>query len=221
MNVLARLRNAINITQEELANLSGLSKSLIAQMETEQKAITKKSAEKLAPILKCSPVDLVFSGNAQQSLEMNAIVSQTPINIPAAAEMTTDLPVYGTVECGDGDYMEFTDTFMIKRPPIWSGRDDVYAVKASGESMTPRFFPGETVYVDTKLKPRHGCDVVVQLHDGRGGIQRAMLKVYMKKTPSIYVFSSYNPDYEQSIEIAVEKVKSVDVVVPAGELIGG
>ncbi len=155
--------------------------------------------------------------------EHNAILTQSPATIPAPSDMNTDLSVFGTVECGDGDYMEFTDTFQIKRPPVWAGRDDVYAVRASGESMTPRFFPGEIVLVDTKLKPRHGNDVIIQLHDGNGhsGIKRAMLKIYIKKSPTIYVFSSYNPDYEQNIEIPVEQVKSVDVVVPASELLGG
>lgn len=155
--------------------------------------------------------------------EANAILTQTPATIPTPADMNTDLPVFGTVECGDGDYMEFTDTFQIKRPPVWARRDDVYAVRASGESMTPRFFPGEIVLVDTKLKPRHGNDVIIQLHDGNGdnGIKRAMLKIYIKKSPTLYVFSSYNPDYEQNIEIPVDQVKSVDVVVPASELLGG
>ncbi len=155
--------------------------------------------------------------------DANAILTQIRATIPTPSEMKTDLPVYGTVECGNGDYMEFTDTFMIKRPPVWSGRDDVYAVRASGESMTPRFFPGEIVLVDTRLKPRHGNDVIIQLHDGDGndGIRRAMLKIYIKKSPTLYVFSSYNPDYEQTIEVPVEQVKSVDVVVPTSELLGG
>jgi len=157
----------------------------------------------------------------QNHLDFNAIVTPLTATVDNRAVMPEDLSVYGTVECGDGDYMELSDEYKIKRPFVWRDRaNEVYALRASGESMTPRFFPGETVYVDTKLKPRHGSEVVIQIHDGNGGIQKAMLKVYIKKTPTVYVFMSYNPDYEQNIEIPVDQVKSVDVIIPAAELVG-
>lgn len=226
VNRLKEFRKKAGLTQVELAEKAGIpQRNYLSKLENGTVTLSEKWAVKLAPVLGCTPAELIFSYSdmPNNDPEFNAILPQTPATIPKASDMKTDLPVYGTVECGDGDYMEFSDTFSIKRPPIWQERDDVYAVRASGESMVPRFFPGEIVLVDTKLKPRNGNDVIIQLHDGNGdnGIRRAMLKIYIKKSPTLYVFSSYNPDYDQKIEIPVEQVKSVDVVVPASELLGG
>jgi len=196
-----------------------------ANREIATVTLSEKWVSKLAPLLGCTPAAWSFTDSELpgSAAAPNSAPLATPAPLPAAADMQTDLLVFGTVECGDSDYLEFTDTFLIKRPPVWIGRDDVYAVRASGESMVPRFFPGEIVLVDPGLKPRPGNDVIIQLHDGNGdnGIRRAMLKIDIKKSPTLYVFSSYNPDYAQTIEIPVEQVKSVDVVVPAGELLGG
>lgn len=226
VNRLKEFRKKAGLTQAELAVRAGITqRNYLSKLENGTVTLSEKWAQKLAPLLGCSPAELIFSKDQLpfNEPELNAILPQSPATVPIPSEMKTDLPVYGTVECGDGDYMEFSDTFSIKRPPIWQGRNDVYAVRASGESMVPRFFPGEIVLVDTSLKPRHGNDVIIQLHDGNGnnGILRAMLKIYIKKSPTLYVFSSYNPDYDQNIEIPVEQVKSVDVVVPASELLSG
>lgn len=226
VNRLKEFRKKAGLTQVDLAEKAGIpQRNYLSKLENGTVTLSEKWALKLAPVLGCTPAELIFSESElpNNDPEFNAILPQTPATITKMSDMKTDLPVYGTVECGDGDYMEFSDTFSIKRPPVWQGRKDVYAVRASGESMVPRFFPGEIVLVDTKLKPRHGNDVIIQLHDGNGdnGIRRAMLKIYIKKSPTLYVFSSYNPDYDQNIEIPVAQVKSVDVVVPASELLSG
>ncbi|NQW01660.1 MAG: helix-turn-helix domain-containing protein [Rhodospirillales bacterium] len=225
-NRLKEFRNKAGLTQAELAERARIpQRNYLSKLENGTVTLSEKWAIKLAPVLGCTPAELIFTDSEMRHTDppVNIFPTQTPATIPMASDMKTDLPVFGTVECGDSDYMEFTDTFLIKRPPVWIGRDDVYAVRASGESMVPRFFPGEIVLVDTRLKPRRGNDVIVQLHDGSGdsGIRRAMLKVYIKKSPTLFVFSSYNPDYDQHIEVPVDQVKSVDVVVPAGELLGG
>jgi len=170
-----------------------------------------------------TPLDADIQPTPQQSHTTNAILTNSQTTIPHPADMTRDLPLYGTVECGDGEYLEVTDEYMILRPPALRGVKESYAVRAAGESMVPRFFPGEVVIVNPRLAVRGGCDVIVQLHDGNGngGIKKAMLKRYIKKTPSVYILSSYNPDYQQNIEIPVEQVKSVHAVASAADLLAG
>lgn len=51
-------RAAAGLTQDDLAEKTGLSKSLISQVEVGQRACTKKTALKVAEVLGCDPAPL-------------------------------------------------------------------------------------------------------------------------------------------------------------------
>jgi len=60
MNTIAYRRKNKGLTQEEMARLCGISKSLVAQIETNAKPLTKNTAEKLATVLGCTVIELLF-----------------------------------------------------------------------------------------------------------------------------------------------------------------
>jgi phage repressor protein C with HTH and peptisase S24 domain len=51
----------------------------------------------------------------------------------------------------------------LARPPSLADDPDAYAVEIVGESMAPRFEPGERAFVSPKARVGIGDDVIVQL----------------------------------------------------------
>ena len=72
--------------------------------------------------------------------------------------------------------------------------------------MIPRYYPGETVIVDTTKEVVNNDDVVVRLSDGR-----VMVKRY-RRTNGTVLLESYNPA-EDPIVVSPEEIKRCYKVV--------
>jgi len=137
--------------------------------------------------------------------------ASAPFAVPPIS--TRRIPVYGRAVGGvEGKFIfngELIDTVMC--PPGLENVPDAYAVFVSGESMSPRFRPGETVWVHPGRPPRRGDDVVVQLHVPDGDPPEGYIKEFVSWTPTRLVLRQFNPDRE--IEFEREQVKTVHVIV--------
>lgn len=92
--------------------------------------------------------------------------------VPAQAVVTTNkmLPVLGMAVGGeDGRYI-FNGSIIdyVVCPPSLENVAGAYAVYIDGESMYPRFKPGETAWVHPGKPARRGDDVIVQIHPPEG-----------------------------------------------------
>lgn len=91
------------------------------------------------------------------------------------------MPLVGTGDCAALEFEDETGELvdierssfdpdhivrMITRPPALTGGLSVYAIYFQGESMMPRFEPGEIGVVDPTRPARPGDYVLVQLNDG-------------------------------------------------------
>lgn len=124
------------------------------------------------------------------------------------------IPVYGRAVGGDEGKFEFNGERMgdVFCPPILDGVPEAYAVEVAGESMTPRFRPGETVWVNPRKSVHRGDDVVVQMHPAEpDGTVEGYIKEYVTITPTMLVLRQYNPAKE--IELDRRIIKSVHKVV--------
>lgn len=65
-NRLKDLREAKKLTQEQLAELAGTSNQQVSFLENGKRGLSKKWAERLAPLLGVSPADLMFDGGKMQ-----------------------------------------------------------------------------------------------------------------------------------------------------------
>jgi phage repressor protein C with HTH and peptisase S24 domain len=102
------------------------------------------------------------------------------------------------------------------RPPSLSTDPDAYAVEIIGDSMSPRFEPGERAFVSPRAPVRIGDDVIVQLK-GNGEDQLAdrvamvLIKRLAKRGPAFLELRQFNPDRTFRIEMdrvaAVHRVK--------------
>ena len=89
---------------------------------------------------------------------------------------------------------------------------DTADVYVDGESMFPRYKPGETAWVNPSRPARRGDDVIVQLHsEDEDGTPFGFIKEYVSKTATHLVLCQYNP--QQEVRFLLEEVKSVHTIV--------
>lgn len=128
------------------------------------------------------------------------------------------IPYLGQVAGGDeGEFiMNGKAIDYAERPPVLASVPDAYAVYVSGESMVPRYRPGETVFVHPGRPARRGDDVVVQVRaSGDDGVPHGFIKEYVSQTGSKLILRQYNP--EKQIEIPAEDVVSIHLIVQSGK----
>ncbi|WP_457659549.1 LexA family transcriptional regulator [Sinorhizobium medicae] len=130
------------------------------------------------------------------------------------------LPVLGEAVGGeDGEYI-FNGSVLdyVDCPPSLENVPNAYAVYIDGESMVPRFRPGETVWVHPTKPPRRGDDVVVQIHrdeEDEGAPPRGFVKEFVGWTANKLVLRQYNPD--KKIEFTRQQVVSAHPIILAGK----
>jgi hypothetical protein len=132
-----------------------------------------------------------------------------------------DLPLYGSAvggEYGDVDeHIELTELHLnevlewLARPARLVGDKDAYALTIVGDSMAPRFKPGECVAVSPRASIGIGDDVIVQLRNGVDDVVRMVLIKELVRRGSDYVdLKQHNPD--QTFRIPWARVSAMHKV---------
>ncbi len=136
----------------------------------------------------------------------------------AAPEPHRPVPLVGTAFGGEWDAgIEMTELRTsevldyLGRPPELQTDPDSYALEIVGESMAPRFEPGERAFVSPLSPVRIGDDVVVQLR-AKGPAQSdrvklALIKRLTRRSPTFLELRQFNPD--RTFQVPVEQVAAV------------
>ena len=119
------------------------------------------------------------------------------------------IPIVGTGDCADlevhtdsgemvhierSSFDEDYHVRMIARPPALRGARDLYAIYFHGESMLPRFEPGEVGIVDPGRPARTGDYVLVQLNGGDSDdVVSVLVKRLVRQTAKDVVLEQFNP----------------------------
>ncbi|MGH6932504.1 MAG: XRE family transcriptional regulator [Dongiaceae bacterium] len=123
-----------------------------------------------------------------------------------------DLPVIGAVKGGsEGFYFNEGDPkeFVI-RPANLSGATNAFALYVDGDSMEPRYFAGEILYVNPNRPITKGSFVAVELNDGRG-----MIKQFLRRSDEHVVLHQFNPG--KDIRLHARDVKQIYRITGSGE----
>jgi phage repressor protein C with HTH and peptisase S24 domain len=145
-----------------------------------------------------------------------------PVDVPQPAELRTYLPVLGSVRGGDGDDGDFemngTVIDRVKAPPTLANVRGAYGLYVQGDSMEPRYFAGELVYVHPHKGVTVGCFAVIQFkprHDGDP--VRALVKRLVGKTATKWRVEQYNPskvyEIDQSEVLRVHRILNGDELI--------
>jgi SOS-response transcriptional repressor LexA len=123
-----------------------------------------------------------------------------------------DLPVIGAVKGGgEGFYFNEGDPkeFVI-RPANLAGATNAFALYVQGDSMEPRYFAGEILYVNPNRPVTKGCFVAVEFNDGRG-----MIKQFQRRDDKLIVLHQFNPS--KDLRLQAKEVKQMYRITGAGE----
>lgn len=237
MKLIRILRKTRGLTQSELARLAATSQPQIRRLEAGERQLTKPWAERLAPHLGTSASHLMFGDDATAMadgtldkgvasgtpLQSNVGLSGHAVPSPANARLgealpdsSTRIPVYGQAVGGmDGEFVmngnRLEDVFA---PPSLSSVTGAYAVYVAGESMEPRYFDGEIVFVNPMKRVRRGDFVVAQIQAEEHGPTLAYVKRFVRWNAEELVLAQYNP--EKELQFDANQVVSVHLVVMGG-----
>ncbi|OAN53868.1 hypothetical protein A6A04_13325 [Paramagnetospirillum marisnigri] len=135
--------------------------------------------------------------------------------------MRGSLPVYGVAACHNGHSgFEMNTGEVVDRvtcPPALAAVKGAYGLYAVDDSMEPRYFHGELLYVNPAKPAQAGSFVVIQFRpEHEGGAIRAIVKRLVKRTPTKLTVEQYNPP--GTFDVDADEVMSVHRIMNGDEL---
>lgn len=127
------------------------------------------------------------------------------------------IPAYGQAVGGrDGEFILNGNRIVdILAPPSLQGVADAYAVYVVGDSMEPRYFAGEAVFVNPRLPVRRGDFVVAQIAVEDGEPPHAYIKRFVARNARTLRLEQFNP--KKMLEFPVGRVISVHRIIMGGD----
>jgi len=143
------------------------------------------------------------------------------VEVPAAASLRRDVPVYGTAVGGDdAEFLWNGETIdYVRRPPGLVGVKEAFAIYVSGSSMSPRYEEGELVYIHPKRPARPGDDVVIELHGKDGQAGKCFLKRFIRRAPDLVHAEQFFP-VRGPVTYPTREVRNIYKVLTNAELLG-
>jgi phage repressor protein C with HTH and peptisase S24 domain len=216
---------ALDLSARRAAQLAGGSESMVRNILVgASESPRAETISKLAPVLQVSEQWLMTGEDARPMPPGDS--SEFRMADPASAEslrnLPKDVPVLGTVagsELGKGAFQLTTDIVdYVRRPFGLLGAADIYALYVEGESMVPKFEPGDLVFVHPHRKARPGDYVVIQEPDTDRGEPRGFIKRLVSTTSRLVKTQQFNP--RASIDFVIRPGLVVHKVMTDGELYG-
>lgn len=164
---LRRAREAAELTQCQLADLIGSQQTTIVKWETGKRSISVTWAEKISKALHLNLLEMLPTNIAR------TLVCATDKS-GQSSEVASDrapvlLPMYA-VDAGTQHRSSIPFGYA-PVPHYLCGVSEPYALLSSSVDMTPRYAPGQLLFVDPSRQPCAGAGVVVDLTDGSTNIR--------------------------------------------------
>jgi len=127
------------------------------------------------------------------------------------------IPAYGQAVGGrDGEFILNGNRIVdVLAPPSLQGVPDAYAVYVVGDSMEPRYFAGEAVFVNPRLPVRRGDFVVAQIAVEPGEPPHAYVKRFVARDARLLRLEQFNP--KKTLQFPVARVISVHRIIMGGD----
>lgn len=187
-------REALGLTQQELANLMGYkSKSTINKIEMGKNDVSQSGVTKFANVLNTSVAYLMGWAN------LNTNKSAVSINVLGRVAAGTPL---NAIE-------EIIDTEEITEDLAKTG--SFFALKIKGDSMEPRIYDGDVVIVRQQNDAENG-DIVIAMVNGDDAVCKR-LKKYAGGIALISLNSKYEPMMFSEKDISDKPVKILGKVI--------
>ena len=206
-------REAAGLTQADLASELGVSRGAVGNWEL-GKGISTDNLAAIAARLGTS-IDYIKLGTAGGPAPFpgsNIAGARAPAVLPFVT-----VPAYGQAVGGEDGHFILNGQKIadVLAPPSLAGIRDAYAVYVSGESMEPRYFSGEAVFVNPHLPIRRDDFVVAQIRGAGSDTPKGYVKRFVRMSESRLVLAQYNPVKE--LIFPRSQVVSVHRIVMGGQ----
>lgn len=142
---------------------------------------------------------------------------QAWLSLPAAKPVPLVGSAIGGTTPDIDEHVELTELHLgevldyLARPPSLAADGEAYAVTVVGDSMAPRFEPGEHVFVSPRSSLSIGDDVIVQL-TGRDGeaaerVTMVLIKRLVRRSASHVELAQFNPP--MTFKVPTERVAAI------------
>lgn len=220
--VIKRARLQKRKVQREVAAALGVSVAAVGQWERGDNEITTSNLRKLADFLGIDYLaanrgELVFSEEAAQDItEIQKIGEGASTSLRGPR----DVPVLGaSYGSADADFeMNGTVVDYVRRPEGIATARDIFALHVLGDSMSPKFEPGDLVYCGGRT-PVPGDDVVVEMNpEATGEAGKGFIKRLVGRQGGKIICRQFNPPVE--VAFTLSDVRAIHRVIPYKELLG-
>lgn len=230
--IYARIQSrleAVGLSAAGASKRAGLSADGIRNIERairsgSHSGVSTTTLTALAPVLETTVAWLVDGDDAPAATPLPKAGDVRPAEVvfQSSATPPKDVPVLGTAAgsgLGNGAFQLTTDVIdYARRPAGLAGARDAYALYVEGESMAPRFEPGDIVFVHPHRKPQPGDYVIIQEADTNNGEPRAFIKRLVRMTGTTVRVMQFNP--EATIDFVIRPGTVVHKVITDTELYG-
>lgn len=225
-------REKAGVTQQVAADALGISKSAVSQWERNETSPSTDNLREAARVYQVLLHWLISGGVEAKDSSIAPPPAQTQRReaalpprqvlpapnasqiIPVAGDGRGALPILGLARGGIEGRFLFNGQVVDYRPmpSELANVPDAYGVYVDGESMKPRWKPGELLLIHPHLPPRREDDVLVQVFpDDEHAPPEGYVKEFRAWTPKKLILWQWNPPEE--FEIDRPLVKSVHVIV--------
>jgi phage repressor protein C with HTH and peptisase S24 domain len=138
-------------------------------------------------------------------------------NVAGGVKFASWIPVYGHAVGGkDGEFiLNGNQVTEVLAPASLSSVPGAYAVYVVGDSMEPRYFAGEVVFVSPRLPIGRGAFVVAQIALSDDNVPHAFVKRFVSQDSKRLRLEQYNP--RKTLEFPAAKVVSVHRIIMSGD----
>ena len=187
----------------------GKSHQIVTDIERKGTVPREPRLVRMAELLGVSTDWLMGRSDDPQQVRSEVSLSDKRIDWNGPPRDEPGIPIVGTGDCADlevhtdsgemahierSSFDEDYHVRMIARPPALRGARDLYAIYFHGESMLPRFEPGEVGIVDPGRPARTGDYVLVQLNGGDSDdVVSVLVKRLVRQTAKAVVLEQFNP----------------------------
>lgn len=202
---LKALRKTQKVTQQQLADAIGVSKTSVIYWEKDDNLPKHESLMALSKVLSVTP-DFLLSGKSSGNSETNLSAP-----FPISGRL---IPVISWVQAGAWTTVEAVPAgtqFEEWLPPNPKCGKHGYGLEVSGESMLPDFRPGDKIYVnpDFQVSDLKTGDLVIVSCEGD---KAATFKKLIVETDNMYL-QPLNPEWSEKAIALEDGCKLVGKVV--------
>ena len=185
MNKLKELRKAKGVSQQEVANFIGVTRTSYTQYESEKRGVSAEILSKLADYFGVTIDDILGRAEDEEQPQQTSLTNFDPANIPlkypkSATHPTPRLenetaliPILGSVRAGYDNYaIQNVEGYIRVDEALKAAHPEAFTLRVTGDSMEPELSHGDFVICLPDAEIRNNDVVIVCINGEIGTVKR-------------------------------------------------